>query len=62
PKTLGVRVLSYAQGVFTIGISVALSGQTIQGMPMALTPVHIFIPTVVVSLVTGTMFLVWLVL
>ncbi|MFO8152225.1 preprotein translocase subunit SecY [Thioalkalivibrio sp.] len=44
----------------SIGISVALSGQTIQGMPMALTPVHIFIPTVVVSLVTGTMFLVWL--
>ncbi len=44
----------------SIGISVALSGQTIQGMPMALTPSHIFIPTVVVSLVTGTMFLVWL--
>jgi preprotein translocase subunit SecY len=44
----------------SIGISVALSGQTIQGMPMALTPTHIFIPTVVVSLVTGTMFLVWL--
>ncbi|TVP82417.1 preprotein translocase subunit SecY [Thioalkalivibrio sp.] len=44
----------------SIGISVALSGQTIQGMPMALTPAHIFIPTVVVSLVTGTMFLVWL--
>jgi preprotein translocase subunit SecY len=44
----------------SIGISIALSGQTIQGMPMALTPSHIFIPTVVVSLVTGTMFLVWL--
>lgn len=44
----------------SIGISVALSGQTIQGLPMALTPAHIFIPTVVVSLVTGTMFLVWL--
>lgn len=44
----------------SIGISIALSGQTIQGMPMALTPTHVFIPTVVVSLVTGTMFLVWL--
>jgi preprotein translocase subunit SecY len=44
----------------SIGISIALSGQSIQGMPMALTPTHVFIPTVVVSLVTGTMFLVWL--
>ena len=53
----GTVVLALFQ---SIGISVALSGQTIQGMPMALTPTHVFIPTVVVSLVTGTMFLVWL--
>ena len=44
----------------SIGISIALSGQTIGGQPMALTPNHIFIPTVVVSLVTGTLFLMWL--
>jgi preprotein translocase subunit SecY len=50
-------VLAFFQ---SIGISVALSGQTIQGMPMALIPNHIFIPTVVVSLVTGTLFLMWL--
>jgi preprotein translocase subunit SecY len=53
----GTGVLALFQ---SIGISVALSGQTIQGMPMALTPAHIFIPTVVVSLVTGTLFLMWL--
>ncbi len=53
----GTVVLALFQ---SIGISVALSGQTIQGMPMALTPMHVFVPTVVVSLVTGTMFLVWL--
>jgi preprotein translocase subunit SecY len=53
----GTVVLALFQ---SIGISVALGGQTIQGMPMALTPMHVFVPTVVVSLVTGTMFLVWL--
>ncbi len=53
----GTVVLALFQ---SIGISVALSGQTIQGMPMALTPAHIFIPTVVISLVTGTLFLMWL--
>ena len=53
----GTVVLALFQ---SIGISVALSGQTIMGQPMALTPSHIFIPTVVVSLVTGTLFLMWL--
>lgn len=44
----------------SIGIGIALNGQTIQGMPMALNPGPIFIFTVVVSLVTGTLFLMWL--
>ncbi len=44
----------------SMGIGIALNGQTIQGMPMALTPGPIFIFTVVVSLVTGTLFLMWL--
>ncbi|MFN4262803.1 MAG: preprotein translocase subunit SecY [Thioalkalivibrionaceae bacterium] len=44
----------------SLGIGIALNGQTIQGMPMALTPGPIFIFTVVVSLVTGTLFLMWL--
>ena len=44
----------------SIGIGIALNTQTIQGMPMALSPGPIFIFTVVVSLVTGTLFLMWL--
>ncbi|WP_026332681.1 preprotein translocase subunit SecY [Thioalkalivibrio sp. ALE10] len=53
----GTVVLALFQ---SIGIGIALNGQTIQGMPMALNPGPIFIFTVVVSLVTGTLFLMWL--
>ena len=44
----------------SIGIGIALNGQQIGGMSMAINPGPIFIFTTVVTLVTGTVFLMWL--
>ncbi|ACL73384.1 preprotein translocase subunit SecY [Thioalkalivibrio sulfidiphilus HL-EbGr7] len=44
----------------SIGIAIALNGQQIGGMSMAIAPGPGFIFTTVVTLVTGTMFLMWL--
>jgi preprotein translocase subunit SecY len=44
----------------SIGIGIALNGQQIGGMTMAISPGPVFIFTTVVTLVTGTIFLMWL--
>jgi preprotein translocase subunit SecY len=44
----------------SIGIGIALNGQQIGGMTMAINPGPVFIFTTVVTLVTGTIFLMWL--
>jgi preprotein translocase subunit SecY len=44
----------------SIGIGIALNGQVIGGMSMAINPGPVFIFTTVVTLVTGTIFLMWL--
>ncbi|WP_033337092.1 preprotein translocase subunit SecY [Thioalkalivibrio thiocyanodenitrificans] len=44
----------------SIGIGIALNGQQIGGMSMAINPGPVFIFTTVVTLVTGTIFLMWL--
>ncbi len=43
-----------------IGVSVALQGQTINGLPLAYAPGPGFVFTTAATLVTGTMFLMWL--
>ncbi len=53
----GTVVLALFQ---SIGIGIALNGQQIGGMSMAINPGFGFIFTTVVTLVTGTMFLMWL--
>ncbi len=44
----------------SIGISVALQGQSVGGSPLVFTPGLSFVFTAAVTLVTGTMFLMWL--
>ena len=53
----GTLVLATFQA---IGVSVALQGQTVGGMPLAYAPGPGFVFTTTVTLVTGTMFLMWL--
>jgi len=44
----------------SIGISVALQGQSVEGSPLVFNPGISFVFTAAVTLVTGTMFLMWL--
>ncbi len=44
----------------SIGVSVALEGQRVNGMSVAIHPGFIFVFTATVTLVTGTLFLMWL--
>ncbi len=53
----GTLVLALFQGV---GIAIALQAQSAGGAPLVLNPGYAFIFTATVTLVTGTMFLMWL--
>lgn len=54
---LGTVVLATFQA---IGVSIALQAQNINGMPVVVNPGPIFMLTAVVTLVSGTIFLMWL--
>lgn len=43
-----------------IGVSIALQGQSVGNLPIVIAPGSVFVFTVVISLVTGTIFLMWL--
>lgn len=54
---MGTVVLATFQA---IGVSIALQAQNINGMPVVVTPGPMFMLTAVVTLVSGTIFLMWL--
>ncbi|MBE0492751.1 MAG: preprotein translocase subunit SecY [Thiomicrospira sp.] len=54
---MGTVVLATFQA---IGVSIALQAQNINGMPVVVNPGHMFMLTTVVTLVSGTIFLMWL--
>lgn len=55
------RYATVALALFqAIGVSVALQGQRVHGMSVAIHPGFVFVFTAAVTLLTGTMFLMWL--